>query len=74
MIPNIPLIMIMYLSQVINGIMLPIILVMMLLIINNKKVMGEYVNGKWFNIAAWGSAIALSILSIMLVLQLLKII
>lgn len=74
MIPNIPLILIMYLSQVINGIMLPIILVMMLLIINNKKVMGEYVNGKWFNIAAWGSAILLSVLSIALVLQIIGVI
>ncbi|PIU21329.1 MAG: Mn transporter [Candidatus Diapherotrites archaeon CG08_land_8_20_14_0_20_34_12] len=69
LIPNIPLIPIMYLSQVINGLMLPIILIMMLLIINNKKIMGQYTNGKWFNIIAWISAIALSILSIVLVLQ-----
>ncbi|MDO8647028.1 MAG: Nramp family divalent metal transporter [Candidatus Diapherotrites archaeon] len=69
MLPNIPLIPIMYISQVINGIMLPIILIMMLLIINDKKIMGEYTNGKWFNIIAWVSAIALSALSITLVLQ-----
>jgi len=69
MIPNVPLIPIMYISQVINGLLLPVILIMMLLIINDKKVMGEYTNGKVFNIIAWTSAIALSALSILLVLQ-----
>lgn len=73
MLPDIPLIPIMYVSQVINGIMLPVILVMMLVIINKKKVMGEFVNGKAFNIIAWGSALLLSVLSIVLVLQQLKI-
>ena len=42
---------------------------MMLIIINNKKIMGEYTNGKVFNIFAWSAAIILSILSIVLVLQ-----
>jgi Mn2+/Fe2+ NRAMP family transporter len=74
MIPNIPLIPILYFSQVINGLVLPVVLIMMLVIINNKKIMGEYTNGKVFNIFAWAAAILLSVLSIALVLQTLGII
>ena len=69
LIPNIPLIPILYFSQVINGLVLPVVLIMMLVIINNRKIMGEYVNGKIFNAFAWAAAIILSILSIVLVLQ-----
>lgn len=69
LIPNVPLIPIMYLSQVLNGIVLPVVLVMMLLLINNKKIMGSYTNGKAFNALAWGSAAVLSVLSIATVLQ-----
>ena len=74
LIPNIPLIPILYFSQVINGLVLPVVLIMMLVIVNNKKIMGEYTNGKVFNIFAWSAAIILSILSIALVLQTLGII
>jgi len=69
LIPDIPLLPILYFSQVINGLVLPVVLIMMLIIINNKKIMGEYTNGKVFNIFAWSAAIILSILSIVLVLQ-----
>ena len=69
LIPNIPLIPIMYFSQVINGIMLPVILVMMLLLINNKKIMGEYKNGFAFNVVAGIATIGLSALSIIMILQ-----
>jgi Mn2+/Fe2+ NRAMP family transporter len=67
--PNIPLLPIMYLSQVINGLMLPIIMVLMLVLINNKKIMGQYSNGIGFNIAAGIAIIALSALSIIMALQ-----
>ncbi|HLD58438.1 MAG TPA: divalent metal cation transporter, partial [archaeon] len=56
-------------SQVINGIMLPVILVMMLLLINNKKIMGEYKNGFAFNVVAGIATIGLSALSIIMILQ-----
>ncbi len=60
LIPNAPLIAISFWSQVINGVMLPIVLVCMMLIINNKDVMGEYVNKKLGNIIGW-TAIAILI-------------
>lgn len=50
LIPGLPLIKIMYFSQVLNGILLPLILIFMLLIINNKKIMGDQVNTKTANI------------------------
>jgi Mn2+/Fe2+ NRAMP family transporter len=52
MIPSVPLLSILYLSQVANGILLPFVLLLMLLIINDKRIMGEHVNTKMFNIIA----------------------
>jgi len=68
--PNLPLIPIMFISQVINGIVLPVILIFILLLINNKKIMGSYTNGKGFNILAWLTVTILIGLSIMLLLLL----
>ncbi|MHB9110813.1 MAG: NRAMP family divalent metal transporter [Armatimonadota bacterium] len=42
-------------TQVINGMLLPIILVFMLLLSNNRRLMGDYVNSKVFNVIAWGT-------------------
>ena len=49
---DVPLLTIMVLSQVINGSLLPLVLLFMLLLINNKKLMGKYTNGKFFNTIA----------------------
>lgn len=67
MFPDAPLLTIMVLSQVINGSLLPLVLVFMLLLVNNKKLMGEYVNGKLFNVIAWTTTIIMSILTLLLV-------
>lgn len=67
LIPDAPLITIMLLSQVINGVLLPFVLIFMLLLINNRKLMGEYTNGKVFNWMAWGTAIVMIILTLLLV-------
>jgi Mn2+/Fe2+ NRAMP family transporter len=53
LLPGIPLFSVMYVSQVVNGIVLPAILVFMLLLINSRKLMGEHVNGKTFNLISW---------------------
>jgi NRAMP (natural resistance-associated macrophage protein)-like metal ion transporter len=53
LIPSIPLIKVMVLSQDVNGILLPIILVFVMLIINDKKIMGEHTNHIIGNIIAW---------------------
>lgn len=67
LIPGAPLIAIMYLSQVLNGMLLPFILVFMLLLINNKKLMGEYTNSRLSNWLAWGTTIIVSLLTLLLV-------
>jgi Mn2+/Fe2+ NRAMP family transporter len=57
--PGLPLIPIMYISQVINGMVLPFILIFMLLLINDKKLMGEHTNGPIFNAVAWLTSIVM---------------
>ncbi len=57
LIPNAPLISIMWISQVINGMMLPFVLIFMLFLVNKKELMGEYTNSKTFNRIAWGTTV-----------------
>lgn len=40
-------------SQVLNGVLLPIVIVLMLMLINRKDLMGEHVNSRLFNVVAW---------------------
>ena len=56
-------------SQALNGILLPIVIVLMLLLINRKDLMGEYVNSHWFNAIAWLTTIIVSVLSVILMIQ-----
>jgi NRAMP (natural resistance-associated macrophage protein)-like metal ion transporter len=53
LIPGLPLVRIAVLSQVVNGVVLPFVLIFMLLLINKKELMGEYVNTRLFNAVAW---------------------
>ena len=57
MIPGLPLVKIAVLSQVVNGVVLPFVLIFMLLLINKKDLMGEYVNRPLFNIVAWATTV-----------------
>ena len=67
MIPSVPLLTILYLSQVANGLLLPFVLILMLLIINDKRVMGEYVNSRLFNLIALATIVIVMGLSLGLV-------
>ena len=69
LIPNAPLIAITLWSQIANGLLLPVVLVCMILLVNNKEVMGEYVNKPWQNIIGWGTIIILIGLSITLLIS-----
>ena len=69
LLPNVPLIAIMYYSQVINGILLPFILIFMLLLINDKRIMGNYVNGRLMNIVSWATVVILNVLSVAMVVS-----
>ncbi len=71
LIPSVPLLTILFLSQVANGLLLPFVLILMLLIINDKRVMGEYVNSKLFNFIAIATVVIVMALSIGLIATLL---
>jgi Mn2+/Fe2+ NRAMP family transporter len=57
LLPNIPLVKISILSQVVNGAVLPLVLIFMLLLINKSELMGKHVNGTWFNVIAWATTV-----------------
>ncbi len=65
--PNAPLIPIMWISQVINGVMLPFVLIFMLLLIKREDLMGEYTNSKIFNRIAWTTTAVMIVLTSMFV-------
>jgi len=67
MFPGAPLIRIMFLSQTVNGILLPIVLIIMLRLVNNREIMGEYVNSKRMNVITWITVAILIFLTVMLV-------
>jgi NRAMP (natural resistance-associated macrophage protein)-like metal ion transporter len=67
--PNFPLIPIMYFSQVINGMVLPFILIFMLLLINDKKLMGDHTNGPLFNVITWITTIVMIGFTLLLLIQ-----
>lgn len=68
--PKLPLLKIMIFSQVLNGMLLPFILIFMLALANNKRLMGEYKNGAVFNAIAWITSIVMVALTIALVVTL----
>jgi Mn2+/Fe2+ NRAMP family transporter len=57
LIPNLPLVKISILSQVVNGIVLPFVLIFMLLLVNKKELMGPYVNSRTDNVIAWATTV-----------------
>ena len=67
LIPNFPLVKFSILSQVLNGILLPLVLVFMLKLINKHDLMGSYTNKPWFNVIAWTTVIIVTSLSFILV-------
>ena len=59
LIPHLPLLKFILLSQVANGILLPFVLVYMLLLVNRARLMGSYRNKRWQNWIAWSTAIVM---------------
>ena len=62
--PNLPLVKVIILSQVVNGVVLPFVLIFMLLLINKKELMGEHVNSRLFNAIAWSTTTIMIVLTI----------
>ncbi|MDQ3880887.1 MAG: Nramp family divalent metal transporter [Chloroflexota bacterium] len=53
LIPGMPLVGVILVSANLNGVLLPIVLVFMLRLVNNRRIMGDYVNPRWLNVVAW---------------------
>ncbi len=70
MIPHAPLLDIIFWSQVLNGALLPLVLVLMLLLINNKQLMGPYTNNLAVNIVTLATVVIVGVLTIVSTLQL----
>ncbi|MFA6887875.1 MAG: Nramp family divalent metal transporter [Candidatus Woesearchaeota archaeon] len=67
LIPNVPLIPVIIISQVVNGLALPFVLVAMLYLINKEKIMGEHVNSRFYNIICWGATVLLILVTMTMV-------
>jgi NRAMP (natural resistance-associated macrophage protein)-like metal ion transporter len=59
LIPKLPLIRIMLFSQIVNGMLLPFVLIYMLRLANDEKLMGVHRNGRWLNLIAWTTAVVM---------------
>ncbi|MEP6921621.1 MAG: Nramp family divalent metal transporter [bacterium] len=66
--PNLPLIKVLLVTQVINGLLLPVILFAVLRLVNDKELMGDHVNGRLYNLGAWLTTIIVTALSLLLIL------
>lgn len=68
LIPNAPLIAITLWSQVLNGVLLPVVLLCMILLVNKKEIMGEHVNKPLNNVIGWATVVILIGLTIALLI------
>ena len=67
LIPGFPLVRMILLSQVLNGALLPFILIFMIKLINKHDLMGEWTNSRWFNAIAWTTVVVMIGLTLALV-------
>ena len=67
MLPGLPIIRVLLITQVINGVLLPVILIAVLRLVNDRELMGRHVNGPLYNIAAWTTAAIVSASSLLLI-------
>jgi NRAMP (natural resistance-associated macrophage protein)-like metal ion transporter len=65
--PGLPIIRVLLLTQVINGLLLPVILFAILRLVNDRELMGSYVNGWLYNLGAWATVLIVSASSLLLI-------
>ncbi len=66
LVPRMPLVKIAVFSQVLNGVLLPFVLVFMLILVNRRSLMGSLVNGRTYNIVAWGLTALATLLTVVM--------
>jgi len=67
LIPRFPLVKVMVLSQVVNGAVLPVVLIFMLQLVQDDELMGEHVNSRGYNVIAWATCAVMIVLTLALV-------
>ena len=72
LVPHFPLVHVMVLSQVVNGVVLPFVLIFMLMLTNDRELMGEHVNSRTFNVIAWITVVVMIVLTLALVITQLR--
>jgi Mn2+/Fe2+ NRAMP family transporter len=67
LVPGLPLFGVILVSQNLNGILLPIVLIFMLRLVNKPRLMGSHTNPTWLNVLAWGLTGLIILLTVILV-------
>jgi Mn2+/Fe2+ NRAMP family transporter len=67
LLPGAPLLRIILVSQIMNGVLLPFVLVFMLLLVNRAGIMGEFTNGRTYNLVSWAKVVVLVVLTVLMV-------
>src|SRR6266545_4066082 len=65
--PRFPLFRVMVLSQVVNGVLLPFVLVFVLLLVNDRELMGDYTNSRPYNVISWVTVTVMALLTIAMI-------
>jgi NRAMP (natural resistance-associated macrophage protein)-like metal ion transporter len=68
LVPRFPLFRVMVLSQVANGVLLPFVLTFVLLLVNDRELMGSYINSRWYNVVSWLTVGVMIVLTIAMVI------
>jgi Mn2+/Fe2+ NRAMP family transporter len=68
LVPHMPLVYVTVLSQVANGVVLPFVLIFMLMLTNDRELMGEHANSRSFNVIAWITVVVTIVMTIAMVL------
>ncbi len=69
LIPGLPLVQVLLVTQLINGLALPFVLISVLRLVNNRELMGEYRNGRAYNVIAVVTTVVVSLLSVALLIN-----
>ena len=67
LIPGLPLLKMLIWSQVANGVLLPFVITFMLVLVNRPRLMGNFRNNRWQNAVAWTTAVAMVIISTIMI-------
>jgi NRAMP (natural resistance-associated macrophage protein)-like metal ion transporter len=65
LIPNLPIISVLINLQILDAVLLPVLLIFILRLVNNRRLMGSYTNGRVYNVVAWATTVAVSTMAIL---------